>query len=97
MSHYIEITDEIVEEVGDEIGMHHGGWDTENPKDIIRASVWVVMKRLSPTTRELLLSNPEAVEKCVEAVKVYREFGYKEARDLLNDASELLPKEEPPK
>ena len=37
--------------------------------------------------------SPECVAACVAAVKVYREFGYKEARDLLNDAIALLPKE----
>lgn len=32
------------------------------------------VSRLSPTVRELLLSNPEAVEKCVEAVKAASKY-----------------------
>lgn len=35
------------------------------------------VSRLSPVVRELLLTNPEAVEKCVEAIKKQKGFHHR--------------------
>lgn len=69
-------------------------------------SVIEATKRLSPAVRELLLTNPEAVEKCVEAVKARRDWQkyaltdsedefYIKAENAMNRAIALLPKEPP--
>lgn len=53
-------------------------------------SIIAASKRLSPAVRELLLSNPEAVAACVEAVRAGRDYSVHKVSNHPDGSKEYL-------